>query len=119
MKFTLTILFAFLTVNCFSQNKDTSRIQLKTSGVVSFITKLDTANATKDGIYLNGYVVNISYDQARKLNGKRIKVTGKVTIVKGLDSPKKKFDKNGQEIIEQGRSGDAKHILSPKIKMVD
>lgn len=68
------------------------------------------ANATKDGMYMNGYVVNIDYEQASKLNGKTIRVTGKVTIVKGLD-PK--------DEVKQGRSADTKHIRSPKIKILD
>lgn len=68
---------------------------------------------------MNGYVVNISYEEASKLNGKTIKVTGKVKIVKGLDSESKEFAANGEEILKQGRSGDTKHILSPKIKILD
>jgi hypothetical protein len=30
----------------------------------------------------------------------------------------KKYDKNGQVIIEQGRVGDSKRILSPEIKII-
>lgn len=78
---------------------------------VSFVTILDIANATKDGIYLNRYVVNIPYEKARKLNGKRIRVTGKVTIVKGI--------KNSPfQAVEQGREVDTKHIESPTIKIL-
>ena len=84
----------------------------KSSNFVSFITKLNIANATKDGIYLNGYIVNIEYDKAKKLNGKKIRVSGKVTIVKGLkNQPKTKP-------ISQGRIEDTKHIESPKIEII-
>ncbi len=90
----------------------------KNSGSVSFITTLDSANATKDGFYLNGYVVDIPYEKAKKLYGKKIKVTGKVTIVKGLNNQPKLYDKNGKELIQQGRAEDTRHILSPKIEIL-
>jgi hypothetical protein len=120
MRYILILLFILFNLISFSQVAETltSRSN-KTSGRVSFIAKVDIANATKDGIYLNGYIVNIDYQQAEKLNGKTIKVTGKVTIVKGLNNQPKEFDKNGQEIIKGGRSEDAKHIFSPKIKIID
>ncbi len=112
IKSILTILFLFIVSNCFSQVNDTLKKQSNSkSEFVSFITKLDIANATKDGIYLNGYVVNISYEKAKKLNGKKIKVTGIVTIIKGV----KNLPDNE---IQQGRKEDTKHILSPKIKII-
>lgn len=83
-----------------------------TNSKVSFVTKIDILQATKDGIYLNGYVVDIPYDKLQKLNGKTVRITGKVTIVKGL-----KHYKDGE--IRQGREEDAKHILKPKLKVVD
>ncbi|MDP4265028.1 MAG: hypothetical protein Q8941_21045 [Bacteroidota bacterium] len=119
MRYILILLFILFNLISFSQAADTLKSQSnKTPGRVTFIAKVDIATATKDGIYLNGYVVNIDYEQAKKLNGKRIKVTGKVTIVKGLNNQPKEFDKNGKEIIKQGRSEDTKHILSPKIKII-
>ena len=75
------------------------------------------ANATKDGMYMNGYVVNIDHEEASKLNGKTIRVTGKVTIVKGLDSEPKESD--GTMPVKQGRREDTKHIRSPRIKILD
>jgi hypothetical protein len=86
--------------------------QDKKSNRASFVTKIDINQATKDGIYLNGYVVNIPYDKMIKLNGKKVRVSGKVTVVKGL-----KHYNDGQE--RQGREEDTKHILRPKIKIVD
>ena len=111
MKYTLSLLFILFYLNSFSQQTDPSKGPYKTPRKVTFITKVDITNATKDGMYMNGYVVNIDYEQASKLNGKTIRVTGKVTIVKGLD-PK-------DEILKQGRSADTKHIRSPKIKILD
>jgi hypothetical protein len=112
MKYILVLFFVVSHLICFSQTRDTLKKQSnKASNLVTFTAKVDIANATKDGIYLNGYVVNINYKQAEKLNGKKIRVTGKVTIVKGL-----KKSPNGKEV--QGREEDTKHIESPKIEVV-
>ena len=120
MRYTLILFFIFFNLISFSPVADTltSRSN-KQSERVSFIGKIDIANATKDGIYLNGYIVNLDYQQAEKLNGKTIRVKGKVTIVKGLNNQPKEFDKNGQQVIKGGRNEDAKHIFSPKIKVID
>src|SRR3979409_1411883 len=110
MKYILTLLLILFNLISFSQTKDSLKKQSnKASDIVSFIAKLDIATATKDGIYLNGYVVNIDYEQAKKLNGKKIRVTGKVTIEKGLKN-------QPDDKIQQGRAGDTKHIESPKIE---
>ena len=81
----------------------------KKDKVANFITTIDIKNATKDGIYLNGYVVNIPYNELKKLNGKKVFISGNVTIVKGLEN-------NNDGIIRQGRKGNTKHILKPTIK---
>ena len=112
MKPIFTSSLLLFTISCFSQINDTLETQINnTLEVASFVTKLDIANATKDGIYLNGYVVNISYEKAKKLNGKKIRVTGKVTIIKG-------FKHLPNDEIRQGREEDTKHIESPKIKII-
>ena len=112
MKHTITLLFLFCSITCFAQTKDSLKTRHhKASNWVSFVTKLDIANATKDGIYLNGYVVNIEYEEAEKLNGKTIRVYGKVTIVKGIQQ-------RPDGIQVQGRLGDSKHIESPKIEVI-
>ena len=81
----------------------------KKDDVANFIAIINIKNATKDGIYLNGYVVNIPYNKLKKLNGKKVFISGKVTVIKGLE-------KNNDGIIRQGRNGDTKHILKPIIK---
>ncbi|GEM_PF-6161986 len=43
----------------------------KKSDVVSFVTVLEMANATKEGVYMNGYVLNIDFNQ-----GSEMKVSG-------------------------------------------
>ena len=111
MKLLLTF-FSFLLINtCFSQGDTVARMQSKTPKTVSFVTKVDIRHATKDGIYLNGYVVDIPYNKAKALHGKTIQVSGKVTIVKRVLN-----DHNGE--VSQGRQVDTKHILHPKIKIV-
>ena len=102
----LLFLLTLLTQFSLLQAQDT------TNSKVSFVTKIDIQQATKDGIYLNGYVVNISYGKLQKLNGRTVRISGKVTIVQGL-----KHYNDG--IVRQGREGDTKHILKPKIKVVD
>lgn len=78
---------------------------------VSFIVTLNIANASKDGIYLNGCVVNIPYEKAKKLHGKRIRVTGRVTIIEGINN-------KTSDTEQQGRKGITRYIESPKIEIL-
>ena len=105
-------LLTLLTNYCLLQGQDTLKITETESKKVSFVTTIDIKQATKDGIYLNGYVVNIPYDKLMKLDGKKVQISGKVTIVKGL-----KHYNDG--VVRQGREEDTKHILKPKIKIID
>lgn len=77
---------------------------------VDFSAKIDSKQATKDGIYLNGYIVNMPYNKIKKLNGKTVRISGKVTIVKGTG-----HYNDGE--LRQGRDEDSKHILKPKIRL--
>jgi hypothetical protein len=110
MKYILTIFLIFFQQLSFSQAKSVTQSDT-TSGKVSFITTVDISRLTKDGIHMNGYVVNISREKAEKLNGKKIRVTRKMTIVKGIKNLP------GEEEV-QGREVDTKHILSPKIEII-
>lgn len=78
---------------------------------VSFIAYIDIKQATKDGIYLNGYVVNIQYERLLILNAKKVRISGKVTTIKGI-----KNNTDGE--IRQGRQEDRKHILEPSIEII-
>ncbi len=112
MRLLFLFLFFFSGLHSFSQAKVISDSSVTNqSKLVSFVTVLDVATATKDGIYLNGYVVNSSYEKAKQLNGKKIRVTGKVRIIKGVNN------RPGEEI-QQGREGDTMYIESPKIKII-
>jgi hypothetical protein len=109
MKLVLTGLSLLLTLYSFCQapieNHTTS------SRNIRFIAVIDIQQATKDGIYLNGYVVNLPYEKIKSLNGKTVRVKGKVTIVEGIS-----HYTDGE--IRQGRKEDSKHILKPKVKIV-
>lgn len=112
MRLLFIFLFLFSSLYSFSQAKTISDSSITNkSKLVSFVTVLDIANATKEGIYLNGYVVNISYEKAKKLNGKKIRVTGKVSIIKGVNN-------QPGEDMQQGREGDTMYIGSPKIRVI-
>lgn len=112
MRLLFIFLFFFSSLHSFTQAKSAAdSIVISKSKLVSFVTVLDIANATKDGIYLNGYVVNISYEKAKQLNGKKIRVTGKVSIIKGVKN------QPGEEM-QQGREEDTMYIESPKIKII-
>ena len=110
------IIFVFITfflMQTVGLSQTVDSVEYISKNKVSFVTMLDKNNATKDGYYVNGYVVNIDYETGQNLHMKKIKITGKVTIVKGL-----KRDKPGGPI-RQGRYNDAKHILKPKIEIVN
>lgn len=100
------ILFTLLAQSFSLQAQD------KNNGRARFVAKIDILQATKDGIYLNDYVVNIPYEKLVKLNGKKVRISGKVTMIKGI-----KHYNDGE--VRQGREENTKHILRPKIKIID
>jgi opacity protein-like surface antigen len=119
MKHLFTLAFILVSLISFSQTADT--LQQKSSNQieqVSFYTVIDESNITKDGVYVEGYILNLDYDQVKELSGKKIKITGEVSIVTGQENLAKEYDENGKEIFSQGRQGDSKHILAPKIELV-
>ena len=120
MKNIIFIAFSVIILASCSQTTETVEQKSKNnSDFISFEATLDIENATKEGIYVDEYVVHIDYDKANELNGKKVIISGDVSIVKGLDNTEKEYDKNGNEIFSQGRSGDTKHIINPEIKMVE
>jgi hypothetical protein len=120
MKLILIFLFVQMSMMAFGQT--TTKFAKPSDAPVdsiTFITILDIANVTKDGIYLNGYVVNIDYEKAKKLNGKTLRIAGKVSIITGLKNLPKEYDKDGNELIQQGRQDDMKYIESPMIEIIE
>jgi len=104
MRLLIILVLLFFSTHLYSQKIDI---------IVTLIVKFDIKSATIDGFYIKKYVVNIDYEKAKKLNGKKIKITGKVTIEKGIDN------KSQDSLMVQGRSEDTKHIEHPKIEILD
>jgi hypothetical protein len=121
MKQLLTFMILFASMSLFAQQaKPAGSTTVDTSTTVSFILKFEeTKMACKDGYFMNGYIVNLSYEEAKKLDGKKIKVTGVFTIVKGLKNQPKEYDEHGNIIYQQGRLHDTKFINLPKIEILD
>ena len=112
----LKIIFVFVTcflIQTVGLSQAIDAVQHISKNKVSFVSVFNKDNATKDGYYVNGYVVNVDYEAGQKLHMKKVKITGKVTIVKGL-----KQDKPG-EPIRQGRYNDTKYMLKPRIEVVN
>jgi hypothetical protein len=102
--------FFLFALMCLSQIKAGNCFQQKQlSDTASFTATVNIHNATKDGIYINGYVVNIDYPTAKSLNGKKVKISGKVTVVKAAQNTP----------VEQGRAKDTKHIEHPLVTIVE
>ena len=119
MKNILTFIF-FISSFCLNAQQTNKTELTDTTKLVSLITNFDEPKmACKDGYVINGYIVNISFDQAKKLDGKKIKITGLYTIIKGLENQPKEYDLNGNEIFMQGRLNDIKHIESPIIEIIE
>ena len=128
MKFKLAIFSLLLSLYSCShkENKDYNSLMnsdnlkiVDTVGYVSFNTQIDINEAQKDGFNLNGYIVVIDYERAKKMDRKRIKVSGLAIIIKGLKNRPKKYNESGNADIEQGRDDDTKYINDPKIELLD
>lgn len=104
-------LILFLLIFALSLPTLDAQAQKKAEKRVRFTAIIDIRQATKDGIYLNGYVVNIPYEQLLRLNSKLVSISGKITVVKGVENELARP-------IEQGRETERKHILKPRIKVI-
>ncbi|MFL5728133.1 MAG: hypothetical protein ACJ75J_01485 [Cytophagaceae bacterium] len=78
--------------------------KVSTTGII------DTT-AEKSGYRINEYFVELSTEQVKKYAGKKVKVSGKLLIVPGLD-PK-------DPVIRQGSSDDRKYIAEPVISIIE
>ncbi len=104
---------ALLVTTVYGQDKTPSGEHRKHgSKFVSVTAVFHKSNATKDGYYFGRYVVEIDPARAAQLDGKKLKITGRLFIEKGLNAGEQKT------AVVQGRSGDTKHISSPKIEIV-
>ena len=112
MKYWVCCLFIFTVSISFSQSKNIGNTEVTNQDSVTFIATIDLNKATKDGIYLNGYVVNIPYSELRRLDKKQVQLSGVVTVRKGLNSEPNTYE-NGVQIHSQGREEDMKEIENP------
>ena len=114
MKVKIILVFiTFFLIQTVGLSQAIDSVQYISKNKVSFVTVFDKDNTTKDGYYVNGYVVNIDHEAGQRLHMKKIKIRGKVTIVQSL-----KHDKPGAPI-NQGRYNDTKHILKPRIEVLN
>ena len=93
-----------------------------TAKEITIIVKFNKNNGTKDGYYLGGYVVDLDINskQVQRLNGKDLKITGKLFIEPGLATkPRGGYKKGEITAIRQGRAIDTKHIVSSTYVVVD
>ena len=74
--------------------------------------KVDKNNATKNGFYFKGFLINISYDELLELDGKTIEIGGLYELRKGLN-------KTNPDQIEQGHEDDIKYIADPIYHVFD
>ena len=109
----ILVFVTFILIQTKGLSQAIDSVQYISKNKVSFVTIFDKNNATKDGYYVNGYVVNIDYEAGQKLHKKKIKITGKVTVVKGLKH------ETPEEDIKQGRYNDTKQILKPVIEILN
>ena len=113
MRQIILFIFAFVISSAYGQDKKlpdtTATKQSKTASVTAIFHK---ANATKDGYYFGGYVVELDPERSEELDGKKLKITGRLYIEKGLGA----YDQKTGQV--QGRVRDTKHITSPKIKII-
>ncbi len=86
---------------------------------VSFETVFDITTGTKDGFYVEDYIIHIDYTKASEIDGKKVKISGEITTVSGLNNTPQEYDEEGNEIIMQGRAGDTGHIFEPKIEILE
>jgi hypothetical protein len=117
----LIIFILLLLVNCKSKTSNTTlqesvQEEHQPKDSVSFTAVFDSTEASKDGYGINEFIVNVPYKEVKKLQGKKIKVRGVVTIVKGIGKTNK--ENISLTDIKQGRETDTKHINNPFIEII-
>lgn len=95
------------------QNEANNRSKADTVHSVSFTVRFHISDLDKDdAAVLKGYVVNIGYDKAKSLDGKKIRITGRVTLITST------FERQPGQPIPQERQGPYKYIASPQIEII-
>ena len=120
MKSLMSIILIIVSVCASAQTANSPKATTDSTKMVTLITKFNESKmACKDGYFIDDYIVNISYNEAKKLDGKKVKITGQYTVVKGLKNQPKVLDENGNEIHKQGRLNDTKFIGLPTIVIIE
>jgi len=120
MKSLLLILFSFLIYTLHAQqNEPLMEPLIQTGDSVTVIATFKKMNATKDGYYFGGYVVEMSEKEAKQYDGKKIKITGVLNIVEGIGPGTLHYDSLGNLLASQGREGETKYIMKPVIEILE
>jgi len=103
-----------LSITGISQNTNkNNEIGPDTLKSVTFIVRFHLSDMDKDdAAVLKGYVVYIGYEKAKNLDGKRIRISGRVRVVTPTVE-----QKPGQPV-PQERQGSFKYIASPQIEIL-
>lgn len=116
MKKLLILVFSLVAASAKAQQSVPDTTELETVSVV--VDPFDEqATRTKDGYYIDKYVADIDHATAQKVNGKKIRVTGKLIVMTDPNDPPK-YDQKGNVIISQGRGGTTYRIIAPKVKVL-
>jgi hypothetical protein len=102
MKNFLILICCITGLKAHAQAKDTMRI-VTTTGI------FDTA-AYKSGYRINDYYVELNKEDVKKYKGKKVKVSGKLLVLPGLDPADKE--------IKQGSASERKFITWPTIEII-
>lgn len=88
---------------------------------VRFITTIDQKQKLeKHNCWINGYLFSFDDEQFEKIKGKKVKISGRITIGKGSYSPysKRLYSPDGRQLLAQGLGRDVMMISEPRIKIL-
>lgn len=114
MKLFFSFLSLFICISCDAQQKDElNHYSEDTTHIISFTTRFDMNDLNKDDetAVIKGYVVFIRAEQAKKINGKNVRITGAAIL-------KKAAKRTPGQIIPQERQGPYWYIESPQIVLI-
>ena len=114
MRFFILCISLVINISGLTQNIDTKGISNPdTLKLVKFTVRFHLSTLDKDdAAVLKGYVVNIGYDRAKSLDGKKIRITGYVSVIYSS------LERQPGMPIPQGRQGPYKFIESPIIEII-
>ena len=120
MKWICIALLTAISMSMFGQQTKPAEKQiLDSAGNVSVVMVFNKAKMARlDGYWIEGYLFDIGEEEAKRLDGKKIRMYGRYTVVKGLNNLPKEYDKNGTVLQKQGREEDYKYIDKPQIKTI-